>query len=63
METAARRGALAVAARAVARRLNADHTDHAGPTLPCRCGHTAHYAGRKAKTVLTALGELRLERA
>jgi len=63
VETAARRGALAVAARAVARRLNADHTDPAGPTLPCRCGHTAHYAGRKAKTVLTALGELRLERA
>jgi len=52
-----------VAARAVARRLNADHTDYAGPALPCRCGHTAHYAGRKAKTVLTALGELRLERA
>jgi hypothetical protein len=63
VETAARRGALAVAARAVARRLNADHTDHAGPTLPCRCGHTAHYAGRKAKTILTALGEMELERA
>jgi len=47
----------------VARRLNADHTDHAGPTLPCRCGKTAHDAGRKAKTMLTALGEMRLERA
>ena len=63
METAARRAALAIAARAVARRLNADHTDYAGPSLPCRCGHAAHYAGRKAKTVLTALGELRLARA
>ena len=63
VETAARRGALAVAAHAVARRLNADHTDHAGPTLPCRCGHPAHYAGRKAKTILTALGPMRLERA
>ncbi len=63
METAARRGALAVAARAVARRLNADHTDSAGPTVPCRCGHAAHYAGRRAKTILTALGAMRLERA
>jgi hypothetical protein len=63
VETAARRGALAVAAHAVACRLNADHTDHAGPTLPCRCGRPAHYAGRKAKTILTALGPMRLERA
>lgn len=63
METAARRGALAVAARAVARRLNADHTDYAGPTLPCRCGQRARYAGRKAKSFLTALGAMRLVRA
>ena len=63
METAARRGALAVAARAVARRLNADHTDHAGPRVPCRCGQPARYAGRKVKTILTALGAMPLERA
>lgn len=63
METAARRGALAVAARAVARRLNADHTDHAGPRVFCRCGQPAHYAGRKVKTILTALGAMPLERA
>ena len=63
METAARRCALAVAARAVARRINADHTDHAGPTVPCRCGNTAHYAGRREKTILTAMGEMRLARA
>lgn len=63
METAARRCALAVAARAVARRLNADHTDQAGPRVPCGCGQTARYAGRKGKTLLTALGPMRLERA
>jgi hypothetical protein len=63
VELAARRGALAVAARAVARRLNADHTDYAGPTRACRCGQTAHYAGRRGKTILTALGAMRLERA
>jgi hypothetical protein len=63
VETAARRGALIVAARAVARQLNADHTDHTGPTVPCPCGKAAHYAGRRAKTLLTALGEMRLTRA
>ena len=63
VETAARRGALAVAARAVARRLNADDTDHAGPRVACRCGQPAHYAGRKVKTILTALGAMPLERA
>lgn len=52
-----------MAARAVARRINADHTDHAGPTVPCRCGNTAHYAGRREKTILTAMGEMRLARA
>ena len=31
--------------------------------MPCRGGNTAHYAGRKEKTILTAMGEMRLERA
>ena len=44
-------------------RLNADASDHRGPRLPCECGHTARYAGRRAKTFLTALGPLRLQRA
>ncbi|OGB88850.1 MAG: hypothetical protein A3H39_12170 [candidate division NC10 bacterium RIFCSPLOWO2_02_FULL_66_22] len=52
-----------MAARAVAHRINAGHTDHVGPTGPCRCGNTAHSAGRKEKTILTAMGEMRLERA
>lgn len=64
METAARRCALAVAAQAVARRLNADTSDYAGPALPCpRCGGLARYAGRHAKTFTTALGPLPLTRA
>jgi len=59
-----RRRALTVAAHAVAHRLNADHTDRAGPTVPCaRCHHPAHYAGRRAKTFESVLGPLRLERA
>ena len=63
LEQAARRQALCVAARAVERRLNADQTDYQGPTRPCACGQAARYAGRRPKTLTTALGSLTLERA
>ena len=62
-ETAVRTAVLALAARFVAQRLNADHSDQHAAGLPCRCGHTARYAGRRAKTVRTALGAMTLERA
>ena len=58
-----RRQALQLAARAVERRLNADRSDHAGPTAPCACGRLARYAGRHPKTFESALGPLTLERA
>ena len=48
-ETAVRTAVLAVAARFVAERLNADHSDQHAAGLPCGCGHTARYAGRRAK--------------
>ena len=57
-ETAVRTAVLAVAARFVAERLNADHSDQHAAGLPCRCGHTARYAGRRAKTIRTALGAM-----
>ncbi len=60
---AARRRALWVAARIIERGLDADTSDHAGPTLPCACGALARYAGRRPKTFTTALGELTLSRA
>lgn len=64
VETAARRQALHVAARAVEQRLNADHSDHAGPVVPCIvCAGLARYAGRRAKTFTSVLGELALGRA
>ena len=63
LEKAARRQALEIAAQAVAGSLNADHSDHAGPTLACACGGAAAYAGRRPKTFTTALGEMTLERA
>ncbi len=63
IETAARRRALQLTARAIERWLNADTSDHAGPTLRCDCGKVARYAGRHKKTFQSALGPLRLERA
>ena len=55
---------MAVAARAVAQRLNADHADYLGPTVPCRrCQQPAQYAGRHAKTFESVLGPLALARA
>lgn len=47
----------------MAQRLNADRSDHRGPTFPCGCGKAARYAGRREKTFQSALGELTLERA
>jgi len=63
IEMAARQRALRVAARAVERHLDADTSDHAGPSVPCTCGMPARYAGRRPKTFTTALGEMTLERA
>ncbi len=63
METAARRQALRLAARALEQRLNADVSDYAGPELACACGQSARYVGRRAKSFVSVLGPLRLERA
>ena len=63
IEMAARRMAMRVAARVVEKRLNADTSDHSGPTLPCACGHSARYADRHGKNFESVLGPLRLERA
>lgn len=63
IEMAARRQVLRVAAQAIQQRLNADTSDHVGPTLSCACGQPSHYAGRRAKTFTSVLGPLTLERA
>ena len=60
---AARRNAMHVAARAVEQRINADTSDHVGPTLPCACGQLARYAGRHDKSFESLLGPLTLSRA
>ena len=64
VETAARRLALSVAAKAIEERLNADHSDEMGPRLPCRgCDAFARFVGRRRKTFESALGPLTLGRA
>ncbi len=63
LETAARRCALQVAARALEEKLNADTSDHQGPWLSCQCGRPARYAGRRRKRFSSVLGPLVLERA
>ncbi len=64
VETAVRRSALHLAARAVEQRLDADLSDHCGPCRPCPdCRQPARYAGRHPKTFETVLGPLTLQRA
>ena len=63
VETAVRRTALQLAARAVEQRLDADLSDCCGPFRSCPCGLLARYAGRRPKTFETVLGPLTLSRA
>jgi hypothetical protein len=63
VETAARRQALSLAARALEQKLNADTSDYVGPALPCPCGGVACYHGRHEKTFESVLGALHLKRA
>jgi hypothetical protein len=60
---AARRQALRLAVGALEQRLNADTSDHERSELPCACGGWAQYHGRHEKTLESARGPLRLERA
>lgn len=52
-----------MAARAVERRINADTSDHVGPTMFCSCGKPARYAGRRDKIFESVLGPLKFSRA
>ena len=54
---------LALAARTLERKLDADRSDHVGPSIPCPCGAAARYAGRRPRTLTTVLGVLTLRRA
>ena len=51
LEQAVRRQTLTLAALMVARRLNADDSDHSGSTIACACGQTAHLRGPPPENV------------
>jgi hypothetical protein len=63
VESRLRARALRLAARLLESRLNADESDHTGPSRPCSCGQAARYAGRRPRHFVSALGPLRLQRA
>ena len=54
---------MAIAARAIEQRLNADTSDYSGSERSCDCGGTARYVERREKRFITAVGELLLIRA
>jgi hypothetical protein len=53
-----RQSVFLLAARAISRGPNADTSDYARAHLPCSCGATARYAGRRTRSFQTALGPL-----
>lgn len=59
----ARRAVLGWAARLIQNWLNADTSDRRDSAVFCRCGQAARYVDRRKKRVMSALGELELERA
>jgi hypothetical protein len=63
LESTARRSALQLASGILEAALNSDESDHSGPFVLCRCGACARYGGRRPKTVLTAVGQMTIERA
>ena len=63
LELSVRSSALGIAARVLEAALNGDHRDYRGPAASCACGAVARYAGRRARTIITVLGPLQLQRA
>lgn len=63
LELSIRSSALGIAARVLEAALNGDHRDYRGPAASCACGAVARYAGRRARTIITVLGPLQLQRA
>jgi hypothetical protein len=52
-------GARYLAACAIKQRLNADTSDHEGPSLNCDCRQAARYSGRRSKVFQSIPGELK----
>lgn len=62
-EALLRERVLRLAGRALEQALDADHSDGGEPHRACACGGLARFAGRRPRTIVTVLGELRVERA
>jgi hypothetical protein len=58
-----RHHALRIAGQTLERWLNDDRSDEQGPRVQCTCGQQARYAGRRERSFVTVLGDLRLRRA
>jgi hypothetical protein len=64
METIIRKEAFNIAARFLEKMINTNASDYAGSSVTCIfCGAQARYVDRRAKSFITSLGEIRLERA
>ena len=63
LESSMRAAALKVAGKLLEAKLNEDKSDYHGQACQCSCGGTAVYRGRRAKTFVTVVGEITLERA
>ena len=63
LESSMRAAALKVAGKLLEAKLNDDTSDYHGQACQCSCGGTAVYRGRRAKTFVTVVGEITLERA
>ena len=62
VETALRSALLQAGASALTQLLRYDPPDADHRTIPCPCGHSAHYKELRSKTVLTVLGPVELRR-
>ena len=62
VETAVRSAMHQAGASALTQLLQYDPPDEDHRTLPCSCGHSAHYKELRAKTVLTVVGAVALRR-
>lgn len=62
IETAMRSAMHRAGASALAQLLRHDPPDAGHRTIPCPCGHSAHYKELRSKTLLTVLGQVELSR-
>ena len=63
VETAVKASVMRFGAAVLQSWINADRSDARDSRIRCECGHTARRAGRRSRSLLSAVGELVLWRA